>query len=256
MNRRLFLTGAGVSTAYVASRGFSGRKAYAQSGGLDPNITNAASTNSTITTANCWNGVFSGDDWRNLTGIHALMRQDVQNKGLDSAFVDAIGQVENLDPSVIDLQQLTSNIQVYQPSFQLSDMVNYFNMIPKDPTSLSNAMNGLRQGGLSGHLSGIISQCRVMAGYADTIANGGGGQQMQARQRPLFFGAPPPQPKTNYNCQTDGALSFFFGTAMIVIAIMAGPAGVLAFAFWEGIALWGGIGAGVWSAGHVVNCGF
>ncbi len=181
------------------------------------------------------------------------MRGDVQNKGLDSAFVDAAGQVGNLDPSIIDLQQLTSNIQIYQPAFQLSDMQAYFNLIPKDPTSLNKAMNDLKQGGLSGHLGGIVNQCLKMEGYAANAAmGGGGGMQTQPKLQLLVQ---PPRPM--YNCEVDGAIVFALGTAMIVIGIMAGPAGVLALAFWGPLSFWGGVGAGAWGAGYVVaGCGF
>lgn len=259
MNRRLFLTGAGSASAYVATRGLTGKKLYAQSGGgPDSNLVNAAITNNSTTTANCWTGVFSGDDWRNLTSIHAAIRSDVLNKGLDSAFVASAGQVGNLDPGVIDVQQLASLIQIYQPAFQLSDMQAYINLIPKDPASLNNAMVGLLNKGLSGHLTGVISQCMTMATYADQKAAGGGNEP---QARPNFF-VPQPQPPGNapkpfYNCQVDGALSFGLATAFLVIGIMAAPeVAVLALAFWGPLSFWGGAAAGVWAAGHVVACNF
>jgi hypothetical protein len=105
MNRRLFLSGGGAATAYVASRSLMGTKLYGQSSGLDPNLVSAAATNCTATASNCWAGSFIGDDWRNLVGVHAHMRQDVQGKALDDAFVTAVGQVGNLDPNSVDLQQ-------------------------------------------------------------------------------------------------------------------------------------------------------
>jgi hypothetical protein len=159
MNRRLFLSGAGAATAYVATRSLSGGKLYAQSSGLNPDLVTSASTNSTTTIANSWSGVFSATDWGNLAGIHWATSADVVNKGLNTPFVDAAGQMGNLDPSVIDLQQLTNSVQIYQPSFQLSDMQTYYNLIPKDPASLNAAMNHLKQGGLSGHLLEMRNQC-------------------------------------------------------------------------------------------------
>jgi hypothetical protein len=252
VNRRVFLHGAGASTAYVASRTFSGSKLYAQSSGLDPNLVNASITDSTTAVANSWNGLFSASDWANLAGAHVRMSADVQNKGLDSAFVDAAGQMGTLDPSVIDLQQLTNSIQIYQPSFQLSDMQSYFNIIPKDPTSLNSAMNGLKQGGLSGHLQSLKSQCLKMEGYAAALAMGSEGMQAQPKAQPLGQ-----IPRQMYNCETDGAIVFALGTAMLVIGIMAGPAGVLALAFWGPLTFWGGIGVGAWGAGQVIaGCGF
>lgn len=249
MNRRLFLTGAGASTAYVASRGFSGRKLYAQSSGPDPNLINTATTNSAVATANCFSGVFSGNDWRSLMSIHTAMLSDVQAKGLDATFVQSAYSVTNLDPATIDMQQVTNIIQIYQPAFQLSDLQAYFAMVPQDQGSFLQALNQFQQAGLTGHLAGIVNRCRLMSIFADQAAGSdpGTGGLIQPK-------APPHSGK--YNCGSDAVASFAFGTAMVVLAIMAGPAGVLAMAFWGPLTFWGGVGAGMWSAGHVVNCGF
>jgi hypothetical protein len=59
-----------------------------------------------------------------------------------------------------------------------------------------------------------------------------------------------------YDCADDGAMVLVVGTIFFVLAIMAGPAGVLAMAFWEGLALWGGLGAGAWALGHATVCPF
>lgn len=251
LNRRVFLSGVGASAAYAMSRGV-----YAQSsGGPDPNLVNAASSSSASTAGNCWNGVFSGDDWRNITGTHALIRQDVNNKGLDGPFISAAQSMGYIDPSVIDTTSILSGIQTYQPAFQMSDLQAYLNTIPQDQDSLQATLANLRQGGLTGHLSNVISMSMKMAGYADAAAEGSGpGGMVKQKLNPMFQ---PPNPPPGYNCQVDGALSFAVASAFLIIGVMAAPeVAVLALAFWGPLSLWGGTAAGVWIAGHVVHCGF
>jgi hypothetical protein len=140
----------------------------------------------------------------------------------------------------------------------MSDTLYFWNGIPKDPISLNKAMNTLRQDGLSGHLTGVIGQCWQMAAFADYAASGGGGGPVpMVKGRFGLHPNVPPQPHSSYNCAVDGAAILAMGTAFIIIGIMAGPAGVLALAFWGPLSFWGGTAVGAWGLGHVVaGCSF
>lgn len=264
MNRRLFLTGTGAAaTAYSAYHWVKPQRAYAQaSGALDYDIVSAATTNHTTTVANCYNGVANGDDWRNLQMIHSYMRADIGSKGLDDNFKQSMQSVSNVDLSTVDLQQVTSAVQVYQPAFQFADAQAYYNLLPKDPGTLAGVVSGLQQSGIIELINEHMNRCAAMASFCDYVngnqGGNGGPTAMTKRKGPtrnIFYVDPPPNP-AGYNCAIDGAASLGLGIAMAVIFVMAGPAAVLAMAFWEGLAAWGGLAATAWGAGHVVFCGF
>jgi hypothetical protein len=250
MNRRTFLTTAGAAS--LAPFVLTSRKSSAQASLIDPSLLANCAYASAVAFGNLWQKQSTPADWDSIVYQYDSLRTAVLASGSEPAFC---GQFPDyVDPGAFDPAPATQTMQNwYDPSFQASDLMYYYNRLPQDPTSITQACQGWQASGLSGACSSVITAATIMS----QAAGGGSGGLLFGRTLPregltlredFGFGS--------YGCGHDGAAVLFTGIAFGVLAIMAGPAGVLAMAFWEGLALWGGIGAGVWGAGHSLFCPF
>ena len=235
MNRRTFLTTAGAAS--LAPLILTSRKSTAQTGTLDPNLIQACSDSHAAAIANMWAGTPTLQDWNDVIAAHTDLRTAVLASGVDAPFSGSVP--DSVDPSAFDPGPATQYMQRLCPGFQASDLG--YNLLA-DPATIAQACQLWQATGLSGGCSSAINQARVMK------------QAIQAQQGGGYaFGGFRPKA---YTCAEDGAAIFVVSTALVVLTVMTGPAAVLAMAFWEGVVLWGGIGAGVWATGHSMFCAF
>lgn len=236
MNRRIFLKTAGAAS--LAPLILTSRKSTAQSSGLDPNLIQACSISNAVALGNLWAGTSSRDDWRGVINAHYNLQQAVLAGNLDPAFSG--GVPDSVDVGAFDPGPPTQFMQQWQPSFQTWDTMNYYNLTPKDPSSIMQACQGLQTSGLSGHCATVIRQAMAMQRALSAPVGG------------LGFG----MGGGGMSCPGDAMANLAVGTAFVVIGLMVWPIGVLALAFWGPLALWGGVGCGVWALGHAAVCQF
>jgi hypothetical protein len=177
-------------------------------------------------------------------------------------------------PDNLDQQQLLQNIQVFQPSFQLTDLQSAFApyaALSQDRIGLVVA--ALQQNGLTPYLQLAIQRANGMAGVVDTAygsSGSSGGLPVRHRrllahrptlvrtvvQRPTL--PPPSEGDGTYNCKTDDLALLAVGTAFLVIAVMSGGLVpgivVITASFWAPLAAWGGAATGAWALGHGMFC--
>lgn len=262
MNRRAFLASAGATC--LAST----LPLHAQSSGPDQNLVNLAIGTQASSCATSWSGADSVTQWNNLAAIHSSMLSDCLSKNLDVPFMDAAQRVSasQIDTTYINQQQAASEIQAYQPAFPTSTLQQYYSLTLQS-TAISSALANLQTQGLSSFLRAVIARCDRMAAYAaqETAANVQPAHLVRARYITPHPTKPPCKPGQKcdpggaggYSCPVDGALSFGLSATFLVIGFLAAPEiGILAASFWGSVGLWGGVGAGTWTAGHVIHCGF
>lgn len=262
MNRRVFLASAGATC--LAST----LPLRAQSSGPDPNLINLAIASHASSCANSWSGVDSVTQWNNLAGIHSSMLSDCLSKNLDAPFMDAIRNLSasQINPGVINQQQAASEVQAYQPAFPTSTIQQYYTLTLQ-AGAISSSLTGLQTQGLSAFLRTVIARSQRMAFYAsqETAANVQSAHLVRAGYVTPHPTKPPCKPgqkcdpggSGGYSCPVDGMLSFGLSSTFLIIGFLAAPEiGILTAPFWGSVGLWGSVGAGAWTAGHVIHCNF
>ncbi len=286
--RRSFLASSGtaVAASFAVSQ-FTPRKVSAQSLGLNQNILNASYASHVTASADVYGETATGADWMNMSNAATAVYNNMIQTGFDANFKSAISNItiSQINPSNLNQSQLLESIQVYQPSFQASDLGLLMSLVPTDQTSLSSALTSLQTNGLSSTVQSAASRFSRIAVLVNDAANSGAGGLTRinpfkgrlgtGQVIPASFN--PAQKSAHlqhavwqriaqtlgsegvggYNCQTDGALALAAGTVFAVLGFMAGPAGALVYATeWGAIAVWGGSAAVAWGLGHAVFCGF
>jgi hypothetical protein len=262
MDRRAFLSIGAAASSYAAVQGFA-PKLFAQSStGPDPNLLNDMVSWHAYIGTSALSGTASQSDWIGLLNNYSGVMNDWNNKNLDAQLIPAIQGVGAVDLTGLDAIAVLQQWQAYNPGAQLSDVQSCLNLLGNDPASTAAAVAFLQTQGVTGLLSRTMQTCNRMS----QIAAAAQPVKMVPHHRPppqrahLRYAVlqRPNQPNApdsgGYNCQTDGLIVLGVGLIFATIAVMSGV-GVLAFAFWEGLSLWGGTAATLWGAGHAAKCG-
>jgi hypothetical protein len=265
MDRRAFLSISAAASGYAAVEGFA-PKLFAQSSvGPDPNLLNGMVSWHAYVGNNVQTGAATQSDWIGLWYNYNDLRNDWIGKNLDAQLIPAIQGVTSVDLTGLDANAVLQQWQAYNPGAQLSDVQAALGTLGNDPASTAAAVAFLQTQGVAGLLYQALVSCGRMSQTAvapTTVAMvphrlppplRARAHLRYAASRPA---APVDDPGSNrlYNCQTDGLIVLGVGLIFATIAVMSGL-GVLAFAFWEGLSLWGGTAATLWGAGHAAKCG-
>lgn len=158
--------------------------------------------------------------------------------------------------SLLDPQPLLQQLQIYNPAYSLATLQAALSAIPMDYGSVDQQLYQMQQAGLSGHYRNIIALCSRLIPSASTSAQTAKIGNTPFRRPPGDNTDGPGGGRGGYSCQDDSALILGAGTALTIIALMAGPFGVLAeVGFWGAVTLYGGTGTTAWGLGHLKKCG-
>lgn len=221
----------------------------------------------------CANSIASGNalvatstntDWNTVANTISPILNDWVANHMDSLLMPYFGQVDpaKVNSGSLNLSAILQQIRQFQPSTtlaQVQDAVSYL-----DSQSLAQTqqvISTLAQSGLTPFLESAANQAVQFGQGAFAVPpKGGPGHPVQPLPSPTSAiydrSARPTLRRVTSRCAQSNAGAFAVGTAFAVIAIMAGPADVLALAAWGAISLWGGSGAAAWGIGNAIACGF
>ncbi len=270
MNRRAFITSAGVTAAATTGSIVFARRATAQSSGPNTNLYVSSGAAHSIATGNSFYGSPSGSDWNNAGNSLQPVLSDWLANGLDSHVAAYVGGVNpaSVKSTNMNMPLLLQSIQQFQPAFQMADLQNALSGIDASPAStVSSVISTIQQQGMSSYINSTIQQAPPLANAVSAKYSGGGSSgstpQNQLRRGMVNpnvarIEQPPPSDGGGYNCAADGMAVAAATIAFAVLTVMTmGADAVLVGAAWGAIATWGGLGTAAWGTGHyMVGCGF
>jgi hypothetical protein len=206
-------------------------------------------------------GAGNADYWYNARLAIMAISDEWTASNRDNDFVPALSYVNpnSINSAGLDLTAVLQQIQVYQPSFQLSDVQTLFRIVDDNQSMVPSVIQGL-QNGMWAYLQNaeiLADKIGAMLSPTSTSANAMTSGTMSPNLRPP--GDPgPPRGGHAYSCATDGAVLFGLGLAFTTLSVMSfGAAPILYGAAWAGISMWGGVATTAWGAGHVIaGCSF
>ena len=210
-------------------------------------------------------------DWTAIGNSLQPVLADWQANNMDAQLQPLYNQIT---PSMVNpsnftadqIQQIVQSIQVFQPSYQTSDLQLSLNALANQPDSdIAGVLAVLQSSsGMAYYLNSLIVNAPKFAAY---IAAGGAQSQTQAAKIKINPDSTCPacQPGNDggggWTCAKDGAAILLAGTAFAVLTVMSGGIigveGVLVATWWSGVAGWGSLATAGWGAGHVISgCSF
>ena len=257
MNRRTFLSSAGMVTAGAAATNLvMPRRLAAQSSGPSSTVYAASKSSANLTTANTYYNPNSASYWYDsANALHSAMNDWIAG-GYDAQLKPFYGSIgpSQINSGAVNQQQALANIQVYQPAFQLPDLQNALSFLDSQSAARKSYVIGqCAQNGLSSFMQSGIDKMNTLAAYLMQVQ-----PQIRAPRPALAQRIEQPPPPDGggggWSCEEDGAAIFMAGIAFFTLSVMtSGAFDVLAGAAWAGIGDWGtGLTIG-YGAGHYIS---
>jgi len=274
--RSFFLTGGAATAALVATGGLGkSRRLFAQgTPAFDPALVTTATSMNASTVANVFNGYTSSGDFYGSATSQVNVAANFASVGADEAWKQAFATVtpDQVNLGNMNINQFTAQIQIYAPTFQLSDAQQIFQYFYAHPESVAASLAALQSGGITPILyqcaNGFNNLATIIASVtttnlaspfgsrplvnADAVARGMKPNNLQPNMRPPQL--PPHGNGGHYNCADDALALMGFGVGGATIGVMC-LISIIGFACAPVVGVMVGVVGGAWSVGHAMVCG-
>ena len=219
MNRRQLLqaapsvAGIAIAGKYILSPTTASAAVQFPAPTLNLSIANAAIDSQAIIIADTYNnGIPPTNDWDHAASAANAFADNLDSIGFDATYKTLTSEFTAMQllSQTYNLNSLLQTVQIYQPSYTMSDLQRFFKL-----PSLSNMESMLA----SAQQNGIVSAIR---------------------QRAHVYSMPPARLNPALDCTVFDWVIFFGGVAFLTIAAASGVGAIAEGLAWSAIATWGG----------------